>query len=484
MLPKALHGRAVGASSSSSSSARRAPIDAVTSAAPSASVRTPRALVATGASLNSSSSSAPLAAAAAAASAAAPTCGARAPPPPPPRAHTNRRSRPIARAAAPAADNAQEGSSPAAPSSTTRGAGRMTYYPSSYAELVGDAAASVAAAMADGLRRVEVEFPPVPTGLDAYKGSSDLFIDSNVQLALTAAKMLAGLTPLPAGAPASSAAPSPDGRRVHIVVPDLGEYARSYKLFRPAIEALGGGRITMGHLKEAEAGGGVNPFDLIAAASAALAGASAAPDPAPAGAAADVLIVVNATCGDLPALEAYAAARGIRRNEETRPGAAGAGAAAGADGAAANSNGNGPTLVLWNLELDTLRGDLGLLGYPPKALHHRFLATVRPAFFLRARDYSKSVPVAPFIVNYSGALLREWPGPWQVMLRQDGGEYACIAEDAVRYNLGELKDELTAAMGLDTEAAGSVAALLRRGYKTSTWFEDDAENEQSREWRL
>jgi hypothetical protein len=401
--------------------------------------------------------------------------------PAPGRRHRNRTT---GRAAAPAAGDA----SPAAAASTptnpaARGAGRMTYYPSSYAELVGDAAAAVDAALSDGLRRVEVEFPPVPTGLDAYKGSSDLFIDSNVQLALTAAKMLAGLVPLPpaggagGGAAATTAATPPPQRKIHIVVPDLGEYGRSYKLFKPALDALGG-RITMGHLKEAEPGGGVNPFDLVAAASAALAGAGAAPDPAPAGAAADVLIVVNATCGDLPALEAYAKARNVLRNEDTKA------TSSASSGATASATTQSAALVCWNLELDTLRGDLGLLGYPPKAVHHRFLSTVRPAFFLRARDYSKSVPVAPFIVNYSGALLREWPGPWQVMLRQDGGEYACIAEDKVRYNLGELKDELTAAMGLDTEAAGSVAALLRRGYKTSTWFEDDAENEESREWRL
>jgi hypothetical protein len=48
---------------------------------------------------------------------------------------------------------------------------------------------------------------------------------------------------------------------------------------------------------------------------------------------------------------------------------------------------------------------------------HRFLSRVRPVFFLRARDYSKSVAVAPFIINYSGALFREYPGPWQVRLR-------------------------------------------------------------------
>jgi outer membrane protein assembly factor BamD (BamD/ComL family) len=48
----------------------------------------------------------------------------------------------------------------------------------------------------------------------------------------------------------------------------------------------------------------------------------------------------------------------------------------------------------------------------------------------------------------------------------------------------QVKEELTAAMGLNTEADGSVAAFLRKGVKNSTWFEDDASLEQSREWRL
>ncbi len=43
----------------------------------------------------------------------------------------------------------------------------------------------------------------------------------------------------------------------------------------------------------------------------------------------------------------------------------------------------------------------------------------------------QSVAVAPFIINYSGILFREYPGPWQCMLRQDSGEYACVAERKV-----------------------------------------------------
>lgn len=58
---------------------------------------------------------------------------------------------------------------------------------------------------------------------------------------------------------------------------------------------------------------------------------------------------------------------------------------------------------------------------------------MRPVFYVRPRDYSKAVPVAPFIVNYSGALFREYPGPWQV--RGAGGWVSC---EVVQRERGEL----------------------------------------------
>jgi len=145
----------------------------------------------------------------------------------------------------------------------------------------------------------------------------------------------------------------------------------------------------------------------------------------------------------------------------------------------------GKPIVLWNLELDTLRADLGLLGFPPKELQYRFLAGFTPVFYIRQRDYSKSVSVAPYIINYSGALFREYPGPWQVMLRQqDGtGTYVCVSEDRQRFNLGNFKEELMIAMGLNTEEEGSPMAFFRRGYRTSTWWEDAYSEEESHDWR-
>ncbi|MEW5301987.1 MAG: hypothetical protein WDW36_004805 [Sanguina aurantia] len=304
----------------------------------------------------------------------------------------------------------------------------MTYKPESFGAMVDDAVASVQAGLKDGFLQMEVEFPPVPVALDGYKGASDVFIDSNVQLALAAAKRLAA-----------------GGRRVHVVAPDQGEYDRTYTMFKPALQLSDG--VSLGHL--GEAGGpsfSLNSFFRN----------QSAPSSSAAAAAADTYIIINATSVELAFVEKY-------------------GRAAVAAGKA---------VVLWNLELDTLKGDLGLVPYPSKDTQYKYLCYFKPVFYLRPRDYSKTVNVAPFVVNYSGALFREYPGPWQAMLRQDNGEYACIAEDIARFNLGDLKEELMSAMGINTEEEGSAMSFLRRGFKTSTWFEDDYDLEESHVWRL
>ncbi len=68
-------------------------------------------------------------------------------------------------------------------------------------------------------------------------------------------------------------------------------------------------------------------------------------------------------------------------------------------------------------------------------------------------------------MNYAGALFREFPAPWQVMLRQDNGRYVCVAEDKQRYPLGVVKQTLMQAMGLDTDKKGSALAFFRTGYR-------------------
>lgn len=62
----------------------------------------------------------------------------------------------------------QEAATPAAPADRTKG--RMTYRPASFGEMVSDAILCVKDALKDGITRLEVEFPPVPTQLDGGWG--------------------------------------------------------------------------------------------------------------------------------------------------------------------------------------------------------------------------------------------------------------------------------------------------------------------------
>ncbi|KAG5008756.1 hypothetical protein JHK82_017328 [Glycine max] len=69
-----------------------------------------------------------------------------------------------------------------------------------------------------------------------------------------------------------------------------------------------------------------------------------------------------------------------------------------------------------------------------------------------------------------------------VMLKQADGSYACIAESANRFSLGEAKEELLRVLGLQEEERSSLE-FLRRGYKASTWWEEDFDSEVSYGWR-
>lgn len=55
----------------------------------------------------------------------------------------------------------------------------------------------------------------------------------------------------------------------------------------------------------------------------------------------------------------------------------------------------------------------------------------------------------------------------QCMLREPNGELASVAERQERFGLGEVKDELMLAMGLNTETPGTALAFLRRGFRVS-----------------
>eukprot|EP00542_Grammatophora_oceanica_P017549 CAMPEP_0194032736 /NCGR_PEP_ID=MMETSP0009_2-20130614/5613_1 /TAXON_ID=210454 /ORGANISM="Grammatophora oceanica, Strain CCMP 410" /LENGTH=349 /DNA_ID=CAMNT_0038673263 /DNA_START=120 /DNA_END=1170 /DNA_ORIENTATION=+ len=135
------------------------------------------------------------------------------------------------------------------------------------------------------------------------------------------------------------------------------------------------------------------------------------------------------------------------------------------------------TIVFYNLKLDVLRGDLGAPAFPPKAFQDRFLSTVKPVYYLRTRQYSRSTPNPPFMVNYQGCLFRSYPGEYQTLLDTGTGQYRRLLGNPVRPALGEFKEQLTEELrnqGIIGEE-GKTLNFLRTGYKTTTWWEEERE---------
>jgi hypothetical protein len=308
--------------------------------------------------------------------------------------------------------------------------------PSSFFELQQDCVRAARMAIGDGHRLLEVEFPPLPAKvLEMEDVSAYAVTDANLNLALDFAKGLLS---------------SMEGsmKKIAILLPDEAEV-------NIAVERMVGSRnphpgIEISSLRCPDPGDDriVKPEQFLLS----LFGRSAGAVRAVPGA--DAYVCLTASAQELPDIEELS---GL---EPDKP------------------------IVCYNLKLDVLRGDLGAPAFPPREFQDRFLSRVKPVYYLRTRQYSRSTPAPPFMVNYQGCLFRAYPGHYQTLLDTGTGRYRRLAGSPVRPALGEFKEQLTAELKSQgvIQEEGSALSFLRTGYKTITWWEEDRPQADSA-WR-
>lgn len=294
--------------------------------------------------------------------------------------------------------------------------------PSTFYQAITQAQGAVDVALAEGHTFLEIEFPPLPTSAleDAAVGAYEVS-DANVRLAVDFAKKYAK-----------------EGKRVALAFPDLIEKDRIVEQNNEQEEPIE--NIRLGTLKDAKKGSLIERLWSTPEVDVAVRDDD------------DIFIVLGASCQELPDVE------NLMEKAGSRP------------------------VILFNLKLDSARGDLGLPAFPRKDLHFRFLSTALPVYYLRTRTYSRSVRKPPYVVNYSGALFRVYPGPYQVLLDSNRGNYERLTTLRERPALGKVRDILTD--GLNIEGLkGKKGSLLNKGYKSETWWEEDRTKAMSNNWR-
>ncbi len=310
-------------------------------------------------------------------------------------------------------------------------------------------------AINDGHSLLEIEFPPLPANvLEMDDVSAYDVARANVKLALEFAKSFASISTSSSNGSTSGrdqvVVLLPDESECNIMLEDLKLDPRPYpgvllssirrgeegdtRLFKPENLFLG--------LMGRGSGGSVRPVD-----------------------GAQMYIIVVASAQELPDVEElYEQIKDDKKED-----------------------GKSPVIVFYNLKLDVLRGDLGAPAFPSKDFQDRFLSRVKPVYYLRTRQYSRSVSTPPFVLNYQGCLFRSYPGQYQTLLDTGTGRYRKVVGSDVRPALGTFKEQLTDALREDgaiakKEEEGALFGFLRTGYKTTTWWEEERE-EASLDWK-
>lgn len=314
--------------------------------------------------------------------------------------------------------------------------------PSSFFELQRASVLAAQNAMADGYDLLEVEFPPLPANVLEMDDVSAYDVSrANVKLAIDFAKSFAA-------------------KGVAVCLPDMGELGIMLDDLEVGDEPYPGVKLTS--LRRGEEGDTrlFKPENLLIGLLGRGSGGTVRPLPDT-----SMYVIIVASAQELPDVEElYEQIRGDR-----------------------DGDGESPTIVFYNLKLDILRGDLGAPAFPSKDFQDRFLSRVKPVYYLRTRQYSRSISAPPFIMNYQGCIFRSYPGEFQTLLDTGTGRYRKVVGDNIRPALGLFKEQLTDALREDgaipkKEEEGALFGFLRTGYKTTTWWEEDRED-ASLDWK-
>lgn len=304
--------------------------------------------------------------------------------------------------------------------------------PQSFFQLQINSARATQLAMDDGYQLLEIEFPPLPADvLDMDDVSAYDIAEANTNLAIDFAKSF-----------------TQSGKNVAILLPDEAEANIQIENLNTDTPHPG---VTISSLRKSKEGDDriFKPEQMFLSLLGGGSGGQVRPIPDT-----DMYLILVASAQELPDVEE------LMQLEPDK------------------------TFVLYNLKLDTLRGDFGAPAFPPKDFQDRFLSLVKPVYYLRTRQYSRSTPNPPYLVNFQGCLFRSYPGQFQTLLDTGTGQYRRVKASPMRPPLGQFKEELTEALRVEgvLQEENSVLNFLRTGYKTTTWWEEEREN-ASDDWR-
>ena len=304
--------------------------------------------------------------------------------------------------------------------------------PASFYECIQQAQEATLKAMEKGYKLMEVDFPPLSAAEMADSASSgQQILGANLELVLDYSKRF-----------------SREGYNVAIMVPDTEELEISQEYLGGTLNPYT--NVTFRSCRPSRAEAAESVFDLITGI---FSRAGGKVNPAYT---ADMYIFITISCQELPDVEK------IHELDPDKP------------------------KVLFNLNLETLRGDLGMPAFPSKDLHYRFLTQILPVYYLRARQYSQTLAKPPFLLNYQGALFRVYPGGYQNLLDTGNGRYRRVSVSRDRPALGEFKDIITNALNVDTGNDNQgLLGKMRKGVSSRTWWEkeEDFDKEGSKTWR-